>query len=82
VPVAPPYGSRTTSGTARPNLQWTFAALLTSALKPQATKSANCISTIGFIPAIAAPTPQPMIALSAMGVFRHRSGPNCSPVRA
>src|SRR5436309_6126157 len=36
------------------------------------------ISTTGRIPCIAAPTPAPTIAISEIGVFRTRSGPNSS----
>jgi hypothetical protein len=37
-------------------------------------KSANCISTIGRIPCIAAPIAVPTIASSLIGVFNTRSG--------
>ena len=40
-------------------------------------KSANCISTIGRIPSIAAPIAVPTIASSLIGVFSTRPG-NCS----
>jgi len=36
------------------------------------------ISTIGRMPAIAAPMPAPTIAISEIGVLRTRSGPNSS----
>ena len=46
---------RTTIGTPTPQRYRIFAALLTSWLKPVATKSLNCISPIGRSPASAAP---------------------------
>ena len=36
------------------------------------------ISTTGRMPAIAAPMPEPTIAISEIGVLRTRSGPNSS----
>jgi hypothetical protein len=36
------------------------------------------ISTIGRMPIMAAPTPDPTIAISEIGVFLTRSGPNSS----
>ncbi len=38
------------------------------------------ISTIGRIPAIAAPIPAPTIAISEIGVLRTRSGPNSASI--
>jgi hypothetical protein len=38
------------------------------------------ISTIGRIPAIAAPMPAPTMAISEIGVLRTRSGPNSSSI--
>ena len=46
----PPHGIRTTIGTEPPQRYRIFAALLTSWLKPVATKSLNCISPIGRCP--------------------------------
>jgi hypothetical protein len=37
-------------------------------------------STIGRMPAMAAPTPAPTIAISEIGVLRTRSGPNSSSI--
>ena len=48
-------------------------------LKPTVEKSANCISTIGRIPSIAAPTANPMMASSLMGESSTR--PGNSPAR-
>ena len=55
--VRAPKGIRIVIGQSAPHLQRNMAALLTSALKPSAAKPPNCISTIGFIPDRAAPTP-------------------------
>ena len=38
------------------------------------------ISTIGRIPAIAAPIPAPTMAISEIGVLRTRSGPNSASI--
>ena len=44
-------------------------------------KSAHMISTTGRIPSIAAPTAEPRMALSEIGVSKTRSAPNsfCKP---
>ena len=43
-------------------------------------KSWYMISTIGRMPATAAPMPAPTIAISEIGVLRTRSGPNSSSI--
>jgi hypothetical protein len=50
--------------------------LLTSWLKPQVTKSANCISTTGRKPSRARPNAAPTAPDSMIGVLRTRSAPN------
>src|SRR3954468_11177554 len=55
-----------------------LAAWLTICSSESVRKSSYMISTIGRIPAIAAPMPAPTIAISEMGVLRTRSGPNSS----
>ena len=59
-----------------------FAAWLSSWSRQTPRKSRYISSTTGRIPAIAAPTPRPMIAVSEIGVSRTRS-PNrsCEPAR-
>ena len=54
-----------------------FAAWLSSWSRHTPTKSRYMSSTTGRMPAIAAPTPRPMTAVSEIGVSRTRS-PNCS----
>ena len=63
----PPHGIRTTMGTPTPQRYRIFAALLTSWLKPVATKSLNCISPMGRRPASAAP-----MHAAEHGAFRER----------
>jgi hypothetical protein len=47
-------------------------------LKPSVTKSANCISTMAFLPLIDKPSPVPTMAASQSGVLRTRSFPKRS----
>jgi len=68
----PPQGILNTIGTDPPQRYRIFAALLTSWLKPVATKSLNWISPIGRIPASAAPTHTPIVPPSAIGELRMR----------
>ena len=65
---------------APPVMNGSLAAWLSSWSKQTPRKSRYISSTTGRIPAIAAPTPRPMIAVSEIGVSRTRS-PNrsCSP---
>ena len=62
---------------APPVMNGSFAAWLSSWSRQTPTKSRYISSTTGRIPAIAAPTPRPMIAVSEIGVSRTRS-PNRS----
>jgi len=55
-----------------------LAAWLTIWSIASSAKLIVMISATGRIPPIAAPTAQPMMADSAMGVSRTRSGPNSS----
>jgi len=55
--------------------------MLTIWLKPQLTKSANCISTTGRQPSSAAPAATPSAPLSAIGVSSTRSGHRCQRPR-
>ena len=75
-PSPPPIGSRTTSGTAAPHRYRVVATLLTSWLKPQDTKSPNCISSTGRNPSSASPSAAPTAPDSMIGVLRTRSVPN------
>ena len=50
------------------------AAWYTIWLKPTVEKSANCISTIGRMPSMAAPMAEPMIASSLIGASSTRPG--------
>ncbi len=65
---------------APPVMKGSLAAWLSSWSRHTPTKSRYISSTTGRIPAMAAPTPRPMIAVSEIGVSRTRS-PNrsCSP---
>ena len=76
---APPC-VRIVSGTETwpPDIVRCFAAWLTSCSIEIVRKSSYMISTIGRMPWIAAPIPLPTIAISEIGVFRMRSGPNSS----
>ena len=76
-PVPEPSGARSTMGTdmAPPSMKWIFAAWLTIWSIAWLVKSENWISTIGRIPASAAPTAAPTIPSSEIGVSRIRSGP-------
>ena len=47
-----------------------------SLMPPQSAKSTTRISTTGFMPARAMPTPLPMMAASLMGVSITREAPN------
>ena len=60
-----------------PVMNGIFAAWLSNWSRHTPTKSKYMISTTGRIPAIAAPTPRPTIAVSEIGVSRTRS-PNWS----
>src|SRR5579885_1918964 len=75
---AAPDGPRITIGTGMPTRQYIFEAILMIWSKPQVIKSINCISAIGRMPIKAAPTAEPIIAASAIGVSMTRSGPNSS----
>ncbi len=58
---------------APPVMNGSFAAWLSSWSRHTPTKSRYISSTTGRIPAMAAPTPRPMIAVSEIGVSRTRS---------
>ena len=73
-PLVPPLGRRTTSGHGTCVRQYSVAALLTIWLKPTLEKSANCISTMGRIPSMAAPMARPICASSLMGESSTRPG--------
>ena len=62
---------------APPVMNGSFAAWLRSWSRQTPTKSRYMSSTTGRMPAMAAPTPRPMMAVSEMGVSRTRS-PNRS----
>ena len=74
---AGPVGARSTIGTvaAPPSMKWIFAAWLTIWSIAWLVKSENWISTIGRMPARAAPTAAPTMPSSEIGVSRIRSGP-------
>ncbi len=76
---APPC-VRTVSGTfsCPPDMYRCFAAWLTSCSVASVRKSSYMTSTTGRMPCIAAPMPVPTSAISEIGVFRTRSGPNSS----
>ena len=57
-----------------------LAAWLTSCSIASVVKSSYMISTTGRMPCIAAPIPAPTIAISEIGVFRTRSGPNSASI--
>jgi len=57
-----------------------LAAWLTICSIASVVKSWYMISTIGRMPAMAAPMPAPTIAISEIGVLRTRSGPNSSSI--
>src|SRR5690625_2897024 len=61
-----------------PNMKRAFAAWLTMASMDSAMKSMNMISTTGFNPVMAAPTPMDAIVASEIGVSRTRASPNVS----
>jgi hypothetical protein len=75
---------RATSGTFPwpPNMKRALAAWLTISSIAHSAKSMTRISTIGFKPTSAMPTPAPMIVASEMGVSMTRAAPNacCSPL--
>ncbi len=56
---------------APPVMNGILAAWLSSWSRQTPTKSRYMSSTTGRIPAMAAPTPRPMMAVSEMGVSRH-----------
>ena len=76
-PVPEPSGARSTIGTvaAPPSMKWILAAWLTIWSIAWLVKSENWISTIGRMPARAAPTAAPTMPSSEIGVSRIRSGP-------
>ena len=76
-PVPDPVGARSTIGTvaAPPSMKWIFAAWLTIWSIAWLVKSENWISTIGRMPASAAPTAAPTMPSSEIGVSRIRSAP-------
>ena len=77
LPFVPPEGSRTVIGQGTLVRQYCVPALFKIWLSAMLEKSANCISTIGRIPSMAAPMAVPIIASSLIGVFSTRPG-NCS----
>ncbi len=76
-PVPDPSGARSTIGTvaAPPSMKWILAAWLTIWSIAWLVKSENWISTIGRMPASAAPTAAPTMPSSEIGVSRIRSAP-------
>ena len=74
LPEVPPHGSRTVIGQGTRVRQNSVAAWLTIWLKPSVEKSANCISMIGRMPSMAAPTARPIIASSLIGASITRPG--------
>ena len=76
---APP-GERTTSGReyCPPDMYLSLAAWLTMGSMQQVRKSESMISATGLIPVMAAPTAEPTMAYSLMGVSSTLSGPNSS----
>ena len=76
---APPW-VRIVSGTfsCPPDMYRCFAAWLTICSVASVRKSSYMTSATGRIPCIAAPMAVPTSAISEIGVFRTRSGPNSS----
>ena len=63
-----------------PDMYRCFAAWLTICSIASVVKSSYMISTTGRMPCMAAPMPAPTIAISEIGVFRTRSGPNSASI--